>query len=443
MEGDIKMRFLRHHWVAAVLIVSFITLELFLLGLPAAPIYDEIVYVKVAYNMFNLTPQPAHPHILGGELMLESPLNLTHYYPKQPLGKDFNTEQMPLGKIIMGVFVYVFAPNQVDYLWARVPSVIMSAIALVSMYGIGLEVLREKRYALLAMAFLNFDTLFWIQSRAALLDIYFLAFMMLGIWLWLRGHRNWSMVFMALSVLSKLAGISGLIIVFAYELYLHHKRSELWQTFKRFMICGGIFFAVAAPLYTIYCYIWGMSQNPITNLLLYPEWLRHVDWTFSLVTGGSGSAQPWGWLLNQHPLEYLRVFDPATGYPLVNFIGQMNPVLIMLGVPLVVNAGYQMFKKNSSLHALGFIWFMAAWLPYLFYTLEAQEQFIHHSLGFLPAVILLVSAWLRDQTKAFKVGYSVFVGFAWIFTYPYGLLWLYVVGWWLFPLCNLSFLYGC
>jgi len=416
-----------HRWIAIVLI-GFVALDFFLLAVPNFGVYDEIIYVPVAYNMMGLKPQPAQPTILGAPISLVSPINLTRYYPLQPLGKDFNIEQMPLSKIIMGTFLYLFAPQQVNYFWARVPSVIMSAVALISMYGIASHFLEKQKYALLATAFLNFDTLFWIHSRAALIDIYFLAFMMLGILLYLKGHIRWSIVAIALSVLSKLAGISGLAIIIAYDLIVNPKRQSFKQTFKQMLVSIAIFFAVCVPSYTIYAYIWGMSENPITNLLLYPQWLSKVNWTMTLIQGSSPSSQPWAWLLNQTPVRYAVVFDPTTGISLLSFVGQMNFTIIALAIPVVVMAGYEMVKKRTPISTLVFLWFMCTWLPYLFFTLSAQEQFIHHMVATVPTIVLGIVSWLRTQNRAFVVGYTILLVTAWVWNYPYGLLWFYIVG---------------
>ena len=430
---------LREHRAVVILLIAFVFLFLFLLGVPNFSIYDEVVYVPVAYNMMGLKPEPLKPMVLGRPIVIASNFNLTRYYPNQTLGQDFNVEQPPLAKAIMGIFVRTFSPNVVSYFWARVPSVIMSVIALVSIYGIGLILLKDKRYALLAMAFLNFDTLFWTMSRAALLDIYTLAFMMLGILLYLKNHKYASTVFFALSILCKYVGVFGLIAVVLYDFTRQSKKRALVENFFHVSLCGALVFLS----YTILIQFFGVSHNPITNILLYVTWAKKMDWTLTLVQGASPVSQPWGWLFNQTPVKYAWVFDPGTGLPLITVVGQMNPAIIFMAIPVLFYSGYEMVKSKTSANTLPLIWFLSAWMPYLVLSLLGQEQFIHHFLLGVPAVCLAIVYWLRSQSKAFVIGYVMFTFVAWLWMYPYPLLWLFITGASPYPLCPLDFFFGC
>ena len=415
---------LREHRLAGLVLLAFVVLDLFLLGMPNFAIYDELIYVPVAYNMVSLRPVKVPATILGNPVSLGTEPNLTRYYPIQPIGKDFTVEQPPLGKLIIAAFLYVFTPDRVIFFWARVPSVIMSAIALVSMYGIGLVLFKDKRYALLSMVFLNFDTLFWIHSRIALLDIYGLAFMLLGIFLYLRNHMRVSAVFFALSILSKLTGVFGFVGILIYHLVTKHDKANIKSALTSIGICG----VVCVTVYTIYVQFWGMSQNPITNFLLYLQWARGVDWTFSLIQGNTALSQPWAWLFNDAVVHYAQIFDPSTGLPLVSFLGRLNPALIFPTVPVFAYTGYEMIKKRSPVNTLPFILFMATWLPWFFLTILGSEQFIHHMVGVIPFIVLAIVYWLRTQNKVFLVGFSVFVFAAWFWSYPYSYLWLFITG---------------
>jgi len=424
-RGSMKIfKVLREHRIMFIVLIGFLVIDVFLLGVPNFGVYDEAIYVPVAYNMMSLKPQPAKPTILGNPVTLGTPLNLSGWYPKQPFGKDFSVEQPPLAKLIIGAFLYTFAPDTVNYFWARVPSVIMSIIALVSMYGIAFSLFESKRWALLSMVFLNFDTLFWVHSRIALLDIYGLAFMMLGTLLYLRNRMHLSAVCFALSILSKLTGVFGFIGILIYHLLSHHDKANIKRVFASMGICA----IVCVVVYTVYSWFWGMDQNPIANFMLYVTWMKGVNWTFTLVQGSSPVSQPWAWLFNDAAVRYAQIFDPATGIPLVSIWGRLNPALIFLTVPVFAYTGYEMIKQRKPVNALPFVWFMATWLPWFFLTLSGAEQFIHHMVGVIPAVVLGVVAWLRTQSRVFQAGFSMFVFAAWAWSYPYMFLWLYVTG---------------
>ena len=61
LRGEVEMRFsqiLRSHKWAALFLCGFIILDFGFLAVPPFAIYDEVVYVPVAYNMMRLMPQP-------------------------------------------------------------------------------------------------------------------------------------------------------------------------------------------------------------------------------------------------------------------------------------------------------------------------------------------------------------------------------------------------
>jgi len=432
------LRVLREHRLAAAILVGFIVLDVFLLAMPSFGVYDEVIYIPVSYNLMRLQPRPLNATFLGAQIGVFSPFNITRFYPNRTLGQDFNVEQPPLGKLIMGTFLYVFAPNTVSFFWARVPSVIMSIIALISMYGIGLSLFESKRWALLGMVFLNFDTLFWISSRLALLDIYTVAFMMVGILLFLKNRFYSSMFFFALSILSKLTGLFGLGFVIVYALVM--KRESLKTVLKRCVLGVGVCLGLVAGFYTAYVQVWGMSHNPVTNFLLYLKWVKGVDWTFTLVAGGADTSEPWQWFFNQVPVHFGSIIEPNTGLTEISFIGQLNLALIALAIPVLAWCGYEIFKERKPVNTLPFTWFLGTWLPLLMVSFLGAEQYIHHALAFSPAIVLAIVAWLRTQSKVFTVSYSFFVFASWLMAYPYAFLILYLVG--VHGLPPLNFFYG-
>ncbi len=430
---------LREHRLAIIFLAVFLVLDLFLLAVPSFPVFDEIIYIPVAYNMMRLTPQPLQPTILGAPITVGAAFNLTRYYPYRPLGVDYNVEQPPLAKFIIGVSLYAFSPNVTSYLWARVPSVIMSIIALISMYGIGLVLFKSKRWALLSMVFLNFDTLFWVHSRIALPDIYQLAFMMVGILLYLKNHKCVSMGFFALSILSKLTGIFGLVAVIIYDVVTRRSKKVIASN----MLYAGLCFALTFIGYAVLVQFFGMSQNPVTNFFYYVKWVKGASWTFALVTSNPPVSQPWNWLFNQQPVRYAWIFDPTTSYPIISIWGQLNPALIFFTIPVLFWTGYMMVTERDTTATLLFIWFMATWLPYFGLSLFGQEQFIHHFLSTVPCLSLAIVNWLRTQHRVFTVGFTVFLLLGWFMAYPYPFLWLYLSGVSPFgPLPPLNFLFG-
>jgi predicted membrane-bound dolichyl-phosphate-mannose-protein mannosyltransferase len=410
------------------------------------PVFDEVVYITDAYNMARLTPTPLQPQFLGHPIAVTGAVyNFTQIYGSYSLGQDFNIEHPPLAKAIMALSVRIFSPNVVSYFWLRVPSVIMSVAALIGLYGIALLFV-EKKYATLATLILSFDILFWVHSRFALLDIYMLGFMLVGMWLMLKAYMNpkhhhriymaCAVVFFTLATMSKITGIIGFFVV---ALYLLIENCN-WKTLKNLSLQFIVLGATTLIVYTVLLQFFGLRHNPIDqlNLMRYGLFARQ-NWKLVLILGVAPISQPWDWLFNEKAIHYAYIYDPSTAMPMVDIWGRINPAIIFASIPVLVFAAYLMIGKRDKLSTLGFIWFMAMWLPYIIPTWLGQEQFLHHMLAAIFPLVLMITDWLRAQNKWFIAGYIGFVIGAWLWYYPYPFLWFYIFGAAPYPLPPLGF----
>lgn len=428
-----NLKLLRSHWVFILILSVSLLTRLALIAVPAMPVFDEVVYAVDAYNMAYLTPAPVQSQFLGHPIAVAgATYDFTEIYGNYSLGQDFNIEHPPLAKAIMALSVRVFSPNVVSYFWLRVPSVIMSMAALIGLYGIALLFV-ERKFASLAALILSFDILFWVHSRFALLDIYMLGFMIMGMWLMLkastqqvthyRAYMGSSIIFFAAATLSKVLGIAGFFIIALYLLI----QNRSWATLKKLIWQVTLLFIVTSVGYTVLLQFFGLSHNPITqfNLMNYGLYARQ-NWKLVLVLGVAPISQPWDWLFNEKAIHYAYVYDPTTAMSMIDIWGRINPAIIFAAIPMLILSAYLMIGKKDKLSTLCFIWFMAMWLPYIIPTWLGQEQFLHHMLAAIFPLTLMIANWLRTQHKFFVLGYTAFVIGAWIWYYPYAYLWLYL-----------------
>ena len=407
-----------HHRLFIIILAISLLSRLFLLNVPAFAVFDESVYVDAAYNIAWLEPPPLEPIFLGSRVSVVT-VSPVEVYGEYPLGQDFNYEHPPLAKVIMAFFVWVFSSDRVSYFWARVPSVLMSLVALVSFYGVCLNFL-DRKYSCLAVFVLSFESLFWIQSRIAVLDIYMLGFMLLGMWLYLKGYVGCSILAFSLSILSKTVGVLGLLAIVVYEAVSWKPDRE---TLSRILYLVGGSATVTFLVYSVLMRFVGVSKSPFEALKMMSFGLfSRSDWASAIVSGAMPISQPWNWLMNEKPIHYAWIFDPKTGAVMLDMWGRMTPAVIFLAIPILAVVGYRAINHRESVATFTFISFMVMFLPY-FLTSLVREQFLHHMVAAVPMLVLGITYWLRDQPKPFQLGYLGLILFCWIWYYPYRFLW--------------------
>jgi dolichyl-phosphate-mannose-protein mannosyltransferase len=194
--------------------------------------------------------------------------------PHTPL---LNPMHPPLAKQIMALSIRAF--GDVPLGW-RYPGVVFGSLSIVAMYLCGLALFAAQGPALAtaALAFLN--QMVFVQSRIAMLDIYMLAFSLLGIAAFMSGFRRqrpqlafglaglafglsaackWSGAFplgVCIAIVAAIRLMRGLRVQFTNAGERDWCRPDLWPDFKaaHFVVCFVLIPAIAylatfVPLY--------------------------------------------------------------------------------------------------------------------------------------------------------------------------------------------------
>ncbi|MGH7426458.1 MAG: phospholipid carrier-dependent glycosyltransferase, partial [Candidatus Methylomirabilales bacterium] len=135
------------------------------LASPRLLIFDEHYYVNAARVILGLEASP--------------------FYAKSTPGKDPNREHPPLGKLALAGSIRAFGDGPVGW---RLPSVAFGSLAILAMYGLVRSVGGSRWLGVGASSLMAADTLFFVQGRVGMLDIFVLTFMLLGSALYLGGR---------------------------------------------------------------------------------------------------------------------------------------------------------------------------------------------------------------------------------------------------------------
>lgn len=371
----------------AYLLAASVVLRFLWLDRPVGSlIFDETYYVNVARIILGL---PHDPKV----------------YPGAPSGIDPNHEHPPLAKMLIVLSMAIFGDNA--YGW-RIPSVAFGAFSIFIFYLLMKKISRKPAVALISSFLFSFDNLVFVHSRIATLDIFVLAFMLLGFYWYFTGRPMLSALALALSTLSKIGGLYGFAALALYHIaneirkgQLRNRWPQLLGWFERYFAVYGFSFLA---ILTVLDRLWGGYQNPLDHLgFIY-------GYTFQLRTPAVRSltdiwSYPWEWLLNEVKIHYLTVnvnviVDSVvkSTYASIDFIGAMNPLVLYLAIPSMAYAVYDFYETRNQFTLFLLAWFTATYLPFYPMSILGQRiMYIFYFLNTLPAVAAAAAYMVVDQ----------------------------------------------
>lgn len=377
-------------------------------GTSGTLIFDEYYYVNAARNILGW-PQGPDPSKIP--------------YPNAIPGTDPNQEHPPLAKLMIAASMRILGDNAWGW---RLPSAIMGSLAILLFYLLMKRTSKNGKFSFLATFLLAFDTLVYVDSRVAILDIFTLAFMILGFYLYFLDRKRLSAVALALSTLTKIAGFYGFLVIVIFHLLRDVRPSELvkkWRTTLipklKWLIPFGFYYAAAGFILFLMVDRLVGGTDPFSHI-------RYIyQYTLALVGQPTGiESQPLDWLLNQVPIQYLGVSVSSGGvtYQTIAFWGVMNPFIIYLTIPAMAYALYRYDERNSQLALFLLCWFAGTYLPFFPLSYIGQRiSYIFYFQNTVPAVAggiaLMFSNKHIPRTILIVYVLLVLVGFAWYFPF--------------------------
>lgn len=423
IDFDWKLKNFYDRMFVYLLIVSLVLRTIWLDCPQNSLIFDEKYYVNVARIILGL---PHDPDVYAGA----------------PPGEDPNKEHPPLAKLIIALSMRILGDNAWGW---RLPSIIFGMASIFIFYVLMKRVSKSPKLALLASFFYSFDNLVFIHSRIATLDIFVLAFMLLGFYWYSLNRMDLSALALALSTLSKVGGLYGFATIVAYHfvcgLYagsqLANRKGDkkarirrkiqsrlLWREKLRWFERFTTVYALSSLIILfVLDYFWAGYKNPLDHLI-------HIyRYTLALTRPEPVGIEslPWQWLQNEVKIPYLTV--NVIEYPsgkvigeMVAFVGAMNPLIIYLCLPAIAYVAYNYYKKADDTTLFILAWFCFTYLP--FYPLSVishRISYIFYFLNTVPSVCAAISFTLlhRNSPKTVIALYliAVLIGFATLFPF--------------------------
>ncbi len=391
------------------LLLAFLVIGFLWLDKPNnALIFDEKYYVNAARNILKLRQNP-------------------DIYPDATPGLDPNREHPFLGKGIIAFSMMILGDNAWGW---RTASVIFGTVALLAFYVLVKRLSRRGDLALFAALLFALSNLFYVHSRIATLDIFLLAFMLVGFYWYEVGRPSLSGFFLALATLSKLNGLFGFAAILVFHCANLFIKSRETKKFDWRSLLGWLekyalpYFMSVIILFTIFDRIWVGYNNPLNHL----SYIYDYYTTLTRPTPSGIESYPWQWLVNEVKIPYLTVnIDVRYGELVSNrlviaFEGAINPLVIYLAIPAVAYSAYAAYRRVEKTALFNVIWFVTTYLPwYPMSIIGHRIMYLFYFLPTLPSVCLAIAYVFFDRNADRIVSltylFAVFLGFVMLFPF--------------------------
>ena len=258
-----------------------------------------------------------------------------------------------------------------DVLFGRILMIGLSLACVYLVYLIGKEVF-DNNSAVIASVLFSFSAIFFFFGFRLYTGILALFFVLLGIYLFLRGRYILSGIFIGIAFLCRFPAGMFLVLVLAFVLYKRRYFDALW------VLVG---FLIAAVPYLLFNWLmYGdmllpmLSSNYVVNRVVGCNYLRHHSW--------------WFYLLKILKDNILNIFIIAGVWFCIKKLDRKK-LLILLGfaLPLIY---FSQLNCREYRYMILFVPFMSLLAGYGIYNLV--RRFNRHWLGYILIGMIVVSA---------------------------------------------------
>ncbi len=343
-----------YFWLS-IIVIAALAMHFSLVLYPDAIILDEVHYIKDARHIINeqATERPEHP---------------------------------PLAKLLIVAGIKIFGDN--PWGW-RVLPILFGTLTVVLFYVLCRRLDMSRTAASLAAFLLATENLYFMLSSLAMLDVFYVTFMMASFVLYIYRRYLSSGVATGLSGLAKLNGGLGLVTVGIHWLFSRRQGHSRW--FLLTILLAGVVFAGLLPLLDmIIARSASGAQNPVAQVLNMLKLTGSL--TFASVEHPAESP-PWEWLYTYKPMPfyYMPHWTAAISFSVWVFI-----------IPTFLYMVYRAIKRDEA-GLFGVGWFFATylvWIPATFIT--DRVTYIYYFYPAIGAVCLGMGIWLGQLLDIFS-----------------------------------------
>jgi predicted membrane-bound dolichyl-phosphate-mannose-protein mannosyltransferase len=355
-------------------------------------------------------------------------------------------EHPPLGKLFIAAGISIFGNNAVG--WRIFPIIFGTAsififylicVQLVNHSGIALKVKNNTTLKwsqpvifipLLATFLFAFENLSFVISHVAMLDVFYVTFMLLGFLFYLKKDFILCGIAVGLSLLCKETAIFGVIVIIVHYIITTYKSiledlKYTWQTIttrqepelkKSPILTVSTIPFIMSAMWVLLLRLLEWTTTPLWDNIFTRNW--YIIWV-NLSLSGSGQGRglnipvnPWSLVFQQQ----LQNFNFTSISP--RYIDAISFSLWVLLIPAIIFLFHQIFKNrkyngNNSIELFAFCWFVPIYG--LFIAIDVfikRPMYAFYFYPCIPAVCLTVAlgSWqLWDKARIYKKVKIVFI----------------------------------
>lgn len=331
-----------------------------------------------------------------------------------------STRHPPLGSLLFGLSRKILGDN--PWGW-RLPSVLAGTLLIPLVYFFSQKLWLNRRVALVAALLLSFETLTFVHSRLATIDILLTFFVLASFSLFITGLRSrkgtfsWPLLgaglFLGLALAIKWSAVFSWVV---FLLIVAAGRN--WKRVLLFLI-------LPVLVYLVPFFLGGFDVNEVLS------WHRQTFFFHTQTKEGFNlelSSGFWSWPLVFSPVSYFRteIFTPDEHVTqVINVFGNMP--LFWAFLPCFGFLAWEVFRSWQEgkprlmiSHLFLMICFFFHWLPWVFFP---RPTFGYYFLPVIPFGCMAVAYWLekawqRSGLRSLVIGYLALVIGFFILLYP-------------------------
>lgn len=348
---------------------------------PDAFVFDEAFYVPAARDFFSL--------------------------------KVSNVEHPPLAKAAIAASIKVFGDS--GFGW-RFPSIIFGTSAIAVLYFL-VRRFSDKKTAFIASFLLSFESLWFIHSSIAMLDIVGISIALMALYLFFIREWVWCGAVLGVSMLAKEVTGIFLIVFVLFKIMMHPKPltvASLTEAGKMFFYTTSaslVVFMGGMQIYDSIFYAFATSFDHVARMIHHNR---------AIMTAPiSDATHPLQWFSGFLPSPYFVTTTTLNGglkRNIVQYYGEPNHVvllLIWLALPFCL---FKIRFKNQLVlfHSLVFI------ISYAFFIYVAHSRITYpfYMLLAMPSLCVLVALFLTQFSRSVVLFYCVGVLSWFVFWFP-------------------------
>lgn len=352
-------------------------------------------------------------------------------------GNNCNPEHPFLSKAFIALGIYLFGNNTFGW---RFFNVLFGTLSIPLFFALMRKLTANKKFEYFATLLFASDTLFFVHSSIAVLDVPSIFFGFLSFFSYFSNFRLWKLdnfffsgIFIGLSALSKETGVFFLLTLAFYHIFRKGSRSLFSKILDICFVAAVslMTFAALQQLFDIF-FVQGSPfiLQHIEYILSYSVGLKGGEWNGSIF---NGPIYPVDWIVYFRPVGYfvtnVTVNPGNLSYISIGYFGIPNMVVVWLlygWIPLVIAKLLGRLKESieTSIHDLeaakfAMVWFFTGYLPYIALWLGlGRTTYPFYLIQVIPALCIGAAYFITREWFSSKIAY-IYVGaaFGWFFFY--------------------------